>query len=72
MATEWNTRVNLYAADTDFEFVFGSHQALFEEGAHLSTGGGLLLRPDQHILENLRADTHWEELAKKLESFLGR
>lgn len=43
-------KLQLWAVDTDFEFVDVKGQELFEKGAGLSEGGALLVRPDQHLL----------------------
>ncbi|EON61505.1 hypothetical protein W97_00720 [Coniosporium apollinis CBS 100218] len=68
---QWAIKLRLYAADTDFDFMFHDHRDLFDDGAHLSTGGGLLVRPDQHILLELTADVSVEDLQVALSRHLG-
>ncbi|KAJ9647977.1 hypothetical protein H2199_001754 [Coniosporium tulheliwenetii] len=64
-------KLRLCAADTDFDFVSHDHRDLFDEGARLTTGGGLLVRPDQHILLELTADVSVEDLKVALCRHLG-
>lgn len=64
-------RLELKAADVDFGFVFTEQQRLFEENVRLGEGGGLLVRPDQHIMLKLSADTSVEEMSTVLRDHIG-
>lgn len=70
MAAQAGIKLRMYAADTDFEFVFDNQYQLFGNGAGFAHGGGLLVRPDQHILTRAAADTSaeylWDELRRHL------
>lgn len=48
------------------------HSAAWLERSGFKSGGGLLVRPDQHILLSLRAETEATEIIGALECFLGR
>ncbi|TID17558.1 FAD binding domain-containing protein [Venturia nashicola] len=50
-------KLNMFAADEDFDFTTELHRDLFADGVELRSGGGLLLRPDQHILTRLSSGT---------------
>jgi len=67
----WNLKLCLYAGDSDFDFVSRSHRELFESGAQLSTGGGLLVRPDQHILAMLTKCSSVKDMKSALREHLG-
>lgn len=43
-------QLQMWAVDTDFDFVDAKQLDLFEKGARLSEGGALLVRPDQHLV----------------------
>lgn len=61
----------LCVAGEDFEVLDQSHDDLFADRCGLSTGGGLLVRPDQHILEVLRADIQAEQVGEAVLKHLG-
>lgn len=67
----WNLKLSLYAADQHFEIIRSDHRALFNDGVQLSSGGGLLVRPDQHILTKLSSDTCFLDMQLALEQHLG-
>lgn len=58
-------------AGEDFDFVDQKQADLFAVKARLSVGVALLVRPDQHILAVLRADSVAEEVAKAIFTHLG-
>lgn len=53
--SERNIEVILWVKDEDFSFVFPEQEKLFEDGVRFSAGGGILVRPDQHILTTVAA-----------------
>ena len=55
----------------DFEVVEGDTGREWIKGAGLNDGGGLLVRPDQHILMVLKAETKAEEVEACLQQYLG-
>lgn len=64
-------KVCLQVAGQDFDFVEEQYAGLFAAEAGLTTGGGLLVRPDQHILHILRSDDGAEELGMVIRRHLG-
>lgn len=68
---EINGQLQLWAMDTDFEFVDAKQQDLFEKGVHLSQGGALLVRPDQHLLGCPGSQTSAQDLESLIRSHLG-
>lgn len=64
-------KLNMFAADEDFDFTNEVHRELFANGIELGNGGGLLLRPDQHILTRLSSGTTVREMEADLVSHLG-
>jgi hypothetical protein len=65
-------KVAVYALGADFELVPGPRADAWIDGAGLRNGGGLLVRPDQHILRQLQSETSAEEVLSSLESHLGK
>lgn len=63
--------LNMFAADEDFEFTTELHRELFANGVGLSNGGGLFLRPDQHILARLSSGTTVGQMESDLLGHLG-
>ncbi|KAH8646339.1 FAD binding domain-containing protein [Xylariales sp. PMI_506] len=63
--------VMIWAADSDFKFVFPNQAQLFERAIGLSDGGAVLVRPDQHILSILEPDAFIPDLMRALISHLG-
>ncbi|KAJ4387265.1 hypothetical protein N0V93_007854 [Gnomoniopsis smithogilvyi] len=59
-------------AGEDFRFVDEKYASLFAKEARLGSGGGLLVRPDQHILRVLGSDDKAEELSTAILRHLGR
>lgn len=55
-----------------FDFVDQKHADIFTREVRLNTGGGLLVRPDQHILRVLHEDDGAEDLGAAILSHLGR
>ncbi|KAI6780267.1 FAD binding domain-containing protein [Emericellopsis cladophorae] len=68
---EINGQLQLRAMDADFEFVDAKQLELFEEGAHFSEGGALLVRPDQHLLGCPGPQTSARDLESLIRSHLG-
>jgi hypothetical protein len=66
-----NIKLRLYAADSTFKFVDPKGEALFDENVQLGSGGGLLVGPDQHVLEKLTADSTVDGLKATIFEFLG-
>ncbi|ETS87827.1 hypothetical protein PFICI_01655 [Pestalotiopsis fici W106-1] len=54
LAAKTNVKVRLWSVDADFTFAFPEQGKLFCEGFGLESGGGVLVRPDQHILAVLK------------------
>ena len=60
------------AIGTDFDLIPGTRGNAWIEGTGLRDGGGLLVRPDQHIQMRLEATTSAEEILSSLRRHLGR
>ncbi|KAI5922123.1 FAD binding domain-containing protein [Camillea tinctor] len=68
---QWGVRIEMRAADCDFEFVEPIQRELFNQGAAMNEGGALLVRPDQHILGCLSPETNFLDLVTLVKSHLG-
>ncbi len=64
--------LNVYLFKVDFDVISGARGQSWLEGARLNEGGGLLVRPDQHILLPLEAMTQANEMVSVIEAHLGR
>jgi hypothetical protein len=64
-------QIRLFVAGTDFQFVKGKNESLFLSQGGLAAGGGLLVRPDQHILMTFSDKASAEELEHALRGHLG-
>lgn len=64
-------RLELCVAGIDFDFVFPEQQAMFESQLRLSEGGGLLVRPDQHIMMAITPQTTDNNIASCLRQHCG-
>lgn len=64
-------QLHFCVAGEDFDFVHQKYADRFADGADLNNGGGLLIRPDQHILRILRLDDQAEELHRIMQEHLG-
>ena len=71
MFLRYRLKIDVFAAGTDFDFVQESHLVLFNEKGQFGRGGGVLVRPDQHILLDLRSDISAEEIASQMRQHLG-
>lgn len=71
MLEEIKVRIRLYGSDVDFAFVQQYHRSLFDDGASFNAGGGLLVRPDQHVLAKLQPEVTVQEMALLLVEHLG-
>jgi len=66
-----NININMFAADQDFEFANEPHRKLYIDGADFANGGGLLLRPDQHILTRLTPEVSASQVQSDIFLHLG-
>ena len=60
-----------FFSDRDFRILPGSSADLWSRESGITEGGGLLIRPDQHILMLLGADAEASEVSHMIEDFLG-
>lgn len=65
-------RVQLWVLNKDFLFVDQRQATLFEYEGGFVDGGGLIVRPDQHILGRLSQSTNANEMAALVLSHLGQ
>ena len=63
--------LNAYFLTLDFDVASNVRGQAWIEGAGLKDGGGLLVRPDQHILLPLTAETAVEDISSALRAHLG-
>lgn len=63
--------VALAAAHRDFEFVFEEQERLFADKGKLNVGGGLFIRPDQHVLRLVEPTDPIASIEKSLMEHLG-
>lgn len=63
--------LGLWAAGSDFSFVYKSQLDLFDRGVGWLGGGALLVRPDQHVLGILDSETTADEVVSLIRSHLG-
>lgn len=64
-------KVCLHVAGEDFHFVDEKYARLFAAKASLELGGGLLVRPDQHLLRMIKPNDTWEDLSTEVMKQLG-
>lgn len=64
-------RVALAVAYHDFDFVYERQGLLFANEGNLSSGGGLLIRPDQHLLRLVQPTDSVASIEKSLIEHLG-
>lgn len=64
-------KVQLFQAGVDFSFISKGHEELFDTEAGLMGSGGLLIRPDQHILERVSTDMTASDLYRIVAEFVG-
>lgn len=69
---DYGVQVCSCVAGEDFDFVDQKYADRFANEVDLYTGGGLLIRPDQHILRILRTDDRAEELHTIILEHLGQ
>ncbi|KAB5545740.1 FAD binding domain-containing protein [Coniochaeta sp. 2T2.1] len=62
--------LSIRSADRDFEFMDDKQKALFETGAGFPDGGGLVVRPDQHILGRLEEKMTAQDIAAVITRYL--
>lgn len=68
---QYGVRVALAAASHDFDFVYEEQERLFLAEGKLSSGGGLLIRPDQHLLRLVQSTDPMASIEKSLVEHLG-
>ncbi|KAK6206459.1 hypothetical protein LQW54_007752 [Pestalotiopsis sp. IQ-011] len=54
-------KIRLWSVGEDFGFTFPEQEKQFCQGFGLDSGGGVLVRPDQHILAVLDGASDWED-----------
>lgn len=64
--TQYGIRVGLVVAHHDFDFVYERQEQLFAVEGNLSSGFGLLVRPDQHLLRLVQPMDSVASIAKSL------
>ncbi|RSL91330.1 hypothetical protein CEP51_000332 [Fusarium floridanum] len=64
--------LRLCSVDEDFEFVFEEQQDTYNKGSGILQGGGLLVRPDQHLLGCVDEKATAEDLALLVLAHLGK
>jgi hypothetical protein len=64
-------KVLSYAAGEDFGYTVAKDGAVWAENLGLSSGGGVVVRPDQHILMHFGADGTSGEITNKIIEHLG-
>lgn len=64
-------RVGVRVAGEDFDLVEGRSADLFAARANLDVGGGLLVRPDQHLLRVLGPGDTCEDVERAIRGYLG-
>ncbi|RMJ18908.1 hypothetical protein CDV36_001412 [Fusarium kuroshium] len=64
--------LRLCSLDEDFEFVFEEQQDVYNKGSGILQGGGLLVRPDQHLLGCVNEKATAEDLALLVLAHLGK
>lgn len=67
----YGVRVTLAIAYHDFDFVYETQEHLFAAEVNLGSGGGLLIRPDQHILRLVQPTDSVASIGKSLLEHLG-
>lgn len=67
----YGVRLALTVAHRDFEFVFEQQEQLFALEGKLGVGGGLLIRPDQHVLCLIQPTHSVTSVAQSLAEHLG-
>lgn len=67
----YGARIVLVVAYRDFEFVFKEQEQLFIAEGQLGVGGGLLVRPDQHMLRLVQPKDSVACIEKSLVEHLG-
>lgn len=68
---ERKVKLRLCVSGTGFEFVDEKHAALFDDEGGFKSGGGLLVRPDQHILAVLGPEDTAEHLEMAVRGHIG-
>lgn len=65
-------KVQVWVWKKDFDFVNENQASLFKNQGGFADGGGLVVRPDQHILGRLGQDTTAEEVTSLVFGHLGQ
>lgn len=66
-----NVQLKVWSVDGDFEIVDVKQRDLFEAGAGLLNGGGLVVRPDQHIIARVKETMTAPDIAALIINHLG-
>lgn len=66
-----NVQLKVWSVDGDFEIVDVKQRDLFEAGAGLLNGGGLVVRPDQHIIARVKETMTAQDIAALIINHLG-
>jgi hypothetical protein len=66
-----NIELRLFAAGKDFEFTDDHHRELYAQNVFSGSEGGLLVRPDQHILMRFDANISVRQIELALLEYLG-
>lgn len=69
---KWGLELNAYFLTMDFDVVPSERTKSWVKDAGLAQGGGLLVRPDQHILIPLRETTGAADILSAMKGHLGR
>lgn len=67
----WNVRLRLRTVGTDFSFIHEKQARLYDQEAHFAVEGGLLVRPDQHLLGVFKSVAPSSDLASCIQRYLG-
>jgi hypothetical protein len=70
--SETGLRLDVCSLGIDFDVIDGEKGRAWVAGAGLDEGGGLLVRPDQHILLPLKKGMEREEILDVMQKHLGR
>jgi hypothetical protein len=69
---KWGLELNVYFLTMDFDVISSDRAKSWVTDAGLAEGGGLLVRPDQHILMPLRETTGAAAILSAMKGHLGR
>lgn len=64
--------LQFWSMDQDFDFVYEQQRKMFNSGAAFDRGGGVLVRPDQHLLGCVDENATAEDLESLIRKHLGK